>query len=113
MRWSVPQDEGEINIQKLPCLATSRDGLELEIRFFLEANFVGGFRLNSPKRKSFMGLCRELYSAIVAVETFDFHPFARFEYQHIRYEIVEQSRNKQGGKITIDNVPAEYLLENE
>ena len=60
-----------------------------------------------------MGLCRELYSAIVAVETFDFHPFARFEYQHIRYEIVEQSRNKQGGKITIDNVPAEYLLENE
>ena len=60
-----------------------------------------------------MGLCRELYSAIVAVETFDFHPFARFEYQHIRYEIVEQSRNKQGGKITLDNVPAEYLLENE
>ena len=55
----------------------------------------------------------ELYSAIVAVETFDFHPFARFEYQHIRYEIVEQSRNKQGGKITIDNVPAEYLLEND
>ena len=95
------------------CLATSRDGLEIEIRFFLEANFVGGFRLNSPKRKSFMGLCRVLYSAIVAVETFDFHPFARFEYQHIRYEIVEQSRNKQGGKITIDNVPAEYLLENE
>ena len=95
------------------CLATSRDGLEIEIRFFLEANFVGGFRLNSPKRKSFMGLCRVLYSAIVAVETFDFHPFARFEYQHIRYEIVEQSRNKQGGKITIDNVPTEYLLENE
>ena len=95
------------------CLATSRDGLVIEIRFFLKANFVGGFRLNSPKRKSFMGLCRVLYSAIVAVETFDFHPFARFEYQHIRYEIVEQSRNKQGGKITIDNVPTEYLLENE
>ena len=95
------------------CLATSRDGLEIEIRFFLKANFVGGFRLNSPKRKSFMGLCRGAVSAIVAVETFDFHPFARFEYQHIRYEIVEQSRNKQGGKITIDNVPAEYLLENE
>ena len=95
------------------CLATSRDGLEIEIRFFLKANFVGGFRLNSLKRKSFMGLYRVLYSAIVAVETFDFHPFARFEYQHIRYEIVEQSRNKQGGKITIDNVPAEYLLENE
>ena len=48
-----------------------------------------------------MGLCRGLHSAIVAVETFDFHPFARFEYQHIRYEIVEQSRNKQGGKITM------------
>ena len=114
MRWSVPQDEGEINIQKLPLLSNKSRRLEIEIRFFLEANFVGGeFRLNSPKRKSFMGLCRELYSAIVAVETFDFHPFARFEYQHIRYEIVEQSRNKQGGKITIDNVPAEYLLENE
>ena len=38
------------------CLATSRDGLEIEIRFFLKANFVGGFRLNSLKRKSFMGL---------------------------------------------------------
>jgi hypothetical protein len=39
------------------CSATSRDGLEIEIKFFLEANFVGGgkFRLNSPKRKSFMG----------------------------------------------------------
>lgn len=96
-----------------PCSATSRDGLEIEIRFFWEANFVGGFRLNSPKRKSFMGLCRGAVSAIVAVETFDFHPFARFEYQHIRYEIVEQSRNKQGGKITIDNVPAEYFLKNE
>lgn len=113
MRWSVPQDEGEIKyIKTPPCSATSRDGLEIEIRFFLEANFVGEFRLNSPKRKSFIGLC-ELYSAIVAVETFDFHPFARFEYQHIRYEIVKQSRNKQGGKITIDNVPTEYLLENE
>lgn len=88
-------------------------GLKLEIKFFLEANFVGGFRLNSPKRKSFMGLCRGAVSAIVAVETFDFHPFARFEYQHIRYEIVEQSRNKQGGKITIDDVPTEYFFENE
>lgn len=115
MRWSVPQDEGEIKYIKTPppCSATSRDGLEIEIKFFLEANFVGGFRLNSPKRKSFMGLCRGAVSAIVAVETFDFHPFARFEYQHIRYEIVEQSRNKQGGKITIDDVPTEYFFENE
>ena len=97
------------------CSATSRDGLEIEIKFFLEANFVGGGNLGLIHRKGralwvYVG---ELYSAIVAVETFDFHPFARFEYQHIRYEIVEQSRNKQGGKITIDNVPAEYLLENE
>ena len=61
MRWSVPQDEGEIKyIKTPPCLATSRDGLEIEIRFFLEANFVERFRLNSPKRKSFMGLCRVL-----------------------------------------------------
>lgn len=62
MRWSVPQDEGEIKyIKTPPCSATSRDGLEIEIKFFLEANFVGGFRLNSPKRKSFMGLYRVLY----------------------------------------------------
>lgn len=96
-----------------PCSATSRDGLEIEIRFFLEANFVGDLGLILRKGRALWVYAGELYSTIVAVETFDFHPFARFEHQHIRYEIVEQSRNKQGGKITIDNVPAEYLLENE
>ena len=60
------------------CSATSRDGLEIEIKFFLEANFVGGGNLGLIHRKGralwvYVG---ELYSAIVAVETFDFHPFA-------------------------------------
>lgn len=90
MRWSVPQDEGEIKyIKTPPCSATSRDGLEIEIKFFLEANFVGGLGLIHRKGRALWVYVGELYSAIVAVETFDFHPFARFEHQHIRYEIVE------------------------
>lgn len=114
MRWSVPQDEGEIKHTKIPLLSNKSRRAWNRNKILFGGEFCRGeFRLNSPKRKSFMGLCRVLYSAIIAVETFDFHPFARFEYQHIRYEIVEQSRNKQGGKITIDNVPTEYLLENE
>ena len=60
-----------------PCSATSRDGLEIEIRFFLEANFVGGnLGLIHRKGRALWVYVGELYSAIVAVETFDFHPFA-------------------------------------
>ena len=96
-----------------PCSATSRDGLEIEITFLGGEFCRGDLGLIHRKGRALWVYVGELYLAIVAVETFDFHPFARFEYQHIRYEIVEQSRNKQGGKITIDNVPTEYLLENE
>ena len=42
-----------------------------------------------------------------------FHLFARFEYQHVGHQVVEDSRDEQGGQVTVDYIPLKNLLEDE
>ena len=39
-----------------------------------------------------------------------FHLFARFEYQHVVHQGVEDSRDEQGGQVTGDYIPLKNLL---
>lgn len=59
-------------------------------------------------------LCAQRVTLVAATaHAAHFYLFARLEYQHVGHQVVEYTRDEQGGEITVDYIPLEYLLEDE
>ena len=59
-------------------------------------------------------LCTQRVTLVAATaHAAHFYLFARLEYQHVGHQVVEYTRDEQGGEITVDYIPLEYLLEDE
>ncbi len=52
-------------------------------------------------------------AVLVPTQTAYLYLFARLEYQHVGDQVVEKPRDEQCGKVAIDDVPLENLLEDE
>ena len=65
------------------------------------------------RREECSRLCAQRVAFVAATHAAHFYLFARLEYQHVGHQVVEDTRDEQGGEVTVDHIPLENLLEDE